>query len=153
MKARCLFASALICFFIFVVGCNKSNRHVWILPNSEKIEYHEGRNEGAFTANIPEYISWTSEKRGTNDSSLGYNGGYRSLTFHLNQSQTFAWITGLYAREKKPSYVAVLDLTNFKIVDGDCMWGSESNSSSSDLRFRHEVEQSSATATVIEEQK
>jgi len=135
-------------------GCkNSSNRHVWILPNNEKISYHEGPIDPGFTANIPEYVGWTSEKRGTNSVSLGYNGGYRSLTLHLNQSQTLAWITGRYASENKESYVAVLDLVNFKIVDGDCMWESESHMNSSDIKLKHEVEQSSAAATVIEEQK
>jgi hypothetical protein len=150
-KTICLVIASLVC--IFIVGCNSSNRHVWILPNGEKIEYHEGLNDRGFTANIPEYINWTSKKRGSNSVSLGYNGGYKSFTLHLNQSQTLAWITGLDAGQTKSNYVAILDIANFKIVDGDCMWESESNVNSSDIKLKHEVERSSATANVIEEQK
>jgi hypothetical protein len=141
----------LVC--VFISGCNSSNHHAWILPNNEKIEYHEGPNDRGFTANIPECISWASEKRGTNSVSLGYNGGYKSFVLHLNQNQTFAWITGQYTGADRQFYIAVFDVKNFQIIDGDCMWKSESNMNSSDIKLKHEVEQSSATATVIKEQK
>ena len=149
-------ASALTvsCVLIFVTGCkNSPNRHVWILPNNEQIEYHEGPIDPGFTANIPQYVTWISEKRGTNNSSVGNGGSYKSLTLHLNQNQTVGWITGLDAGQVKPEYVAVLDVVNFKIVGGDCMWSSESHSNPSDLKLKREVELSSATASVLEEQK
>ena len=141
----------LVC--VFISGCNSSNHQVWILPNNEKIEYHEGQNDGGFTANIPEYIRWASEKRGTNSVLLGYNGSYKSIALHLNQNQTLAWITGKYAGADRQFYIAVLDVKDFQIVDSDCMWGSESNMNSFDIKLKHELEQSSATATVIKEQK
>jgi hypothetical protein len=142
----------LLC--IFISGCNSSNRHVWTLPNNEKIEYHEGPiDDPGFQAKSPEYVRWISEKRGTHNSNVGSGGGYKSLTLHLNQNQTLAWITGRYADAERQFYVAVLDMKTFQIVDGDCMWESESNMNPSDIKLKHEVEQSSATATVIEEQK
>lgn len=147
-----VFLLAILCA-LFTSGCNPTNRHSWILPNNEKIEYHEGSNEGAFTANIPEYISWTSEKRNTNSVALGYNGGFVSFKMNLNQNQTLAWLTGEYAGSNKQDYVAIFDLMNFKITDGDCMWESESNINLSDIKLKHEVEQSIATATAVEEKK
>jgi hypothetical protein len=144
----------LICASAFVLGCdNPPNRHTWILPKNEKIEYYEGPIDPGFTAHFLNYVDWTSETRGTNKYLAGNGGGFRSVTLHLNQNQTVAWITGRYAGGDRQFYVAVLDLLNFKIIDGDCMWQSESNSNPSEIRFKREVEQSSATATVVEEQK
>ena len=144
----------LSCVLVFVSGCkNSPNRHVWILPNNEKIEYYEGPIDPGFTANIPQYVTWMSDKRGTNNFNVGVGGSYKSLTLHLNKSQTVAWITGLDAGQAKPEYVAVIDVANFKIVGGDCMWSSESHSNPSDIKLKHEVELSSATASVVEEQR
>ena len=151
-----LLASTLMlsCVLIFASGCkNSPNRHVWILPNNEKIEYYEGPIDPGFTANIPQYVTWMSDKRGTNNFNVGVGGSYKSLTLHLNKSQTVAWITGLDAGQAKPEYVAVIDVANFKIVGGDCMWSSESHSNPFDIKLKHEVELSSATASVVEEQR
>jgi hypothetical protein len=150
-KATSSIVAFLVC--IFISGCNSLNRHVWKLPNNENVFYHEGSGDSGFTANIPQYVEWVSEKRGTNSLFAGSGGSYQSLALYLNQSQTLAWITGRYAGGERQFYVAVLDLENFKVVDGDCMWESESHMNSSDIKLKHEVEQSSVTATMIEEQK
>jgi hypothetical protein len=154
VKKQLALASILICVFLSMLGCSKSsNQHMWVLPNNEKVEYYEGAGDSGFTANIPQYVTWISKTGGTNSLFVGNGGSYKSLALHLNQNQTVAWITGRYTGGDRQFYVAVLDLVNFKIVDGSCMWQSESHSSSSELKIKHEVEQSSAAATVVEEQK
>ena len=155
LKTTLLFSSALIATcaltYMFTGGAkNPNNRHVWKLPNGEKIEYYEAKpSSTGFTATIYQYVNWTSEKRGTASSNIGNSGGYDSMALHLNKSQTVAWITGQYAGGDRQFYAAVLDLVSFKIVDGDSMLGSNSHS----YPLRDEVEQSGATAQVIEEQK
>jgi len=138
-------------FCLLMSGCNSSNRHSWLLPNHERIEYHEGTNDVGFTANIPQYVSWISEKKGTNSLLVGIGGSYRALTFHLNQSQTLGWITGQYAGSEREFYVAIIDLKNFQIADGDCMSGY--NLDSVEIKHKSEVEQSLSNAIVIPEHK
>ena len=153
-KLLLAFVPLLPCMLVFLLGCNKaSNRHIWNLPRNERIEYYEASGDSGFTANIPQYVKWVSAKRGTNDTLVGTGSRERVITLHLSQSQTVAWITGQDAGQTKPSYLAVLDLANFTVVGGECMWQSESHSSASEIRLRHEVEQSVAAATVVEEQK
>ena len=154
-KTTLLFSSVLIATcaltYMFNSGSKDSgNRHVWKLPNGEKIEYYEVKPTPAgFVASISQYVTWASEKRGAASSLVGIGGSYESITLYLNKGQTVGWITGLDAGQEKPLYLAVLDVANFKIVAGNCMWGSNTHS----YPLRDEVEQSGATAQVIEEQK
>jgi uncharacterized lipoprotein YmbA len=55
-----------MCVLLCLAGCGQSpNRHVWVLPNLDKVTYYKGPFDPGFTAHIPEYVEWNSVKSGT----------------------------------------------------------------------------------------
>jgi hypothetical protein len=130
------------------------NRHVWMLPNGERIEYYETKpKDSGFVSNISQNVRWTSEKRGVCSGEVGIGGSFGAVTLWLDKGRTVAWITGVDSGGGKPSYLGVLDVANFKLVGGESMWASESHISSLEKSLRSEVEQAASTAIQVQELK
>ena len=129
---------------------NPRNKHVWLLPNGEEIDYHEAKQSGGgFVADFSMYITWNSVKRGTNNVCFG-GGGYKNLELWLSKDQTIAWITGYYPGDNRLQYAVLFDIVNHKIFDQYCMWSS-SDMNPDEQEIKHKVEQLSMTAHKIEE--
>ena len=96
-------------------GSRNKNKHVWILPNNESVEYFEVKESPpGFMASITQYVMWASGTRGTNKTVVGVGGSYSNVRLHLNQEHTIAWITGHDAGQTNLLYLAVLDVGRFR---------------------------------------